>query len=534
MKILRARFVALARLGVVAILGLSAACSAPSSPGTSSSNPGTRDTFVLGLASEPDTLNPVLGYEPDGGSLLFDGLVRRNADLTLAPALAERLPEVKGTTVTFSLRQGVRFHDGTPLTSDDVAYTYQAVLDPKNNSGIRGDYTAIESVEAPDPATVVFHLKHPYAPIVQRATLGIVPRRLLQGQSLDKAAFNTKPVGTGPYRFVSWTPGDKVVLEANQSYWGGAPAIKRLVMAYSADDNVRATRMAAGEFDATELPPKAAARFEGQAGLTVYKVPSADYRGVMFPLDAPVTGDKAIRKALSLALDRSAMVEAILAGAGRPAFGPIAPDTTWHNPAVDGTPTPDRAQAARLLDQAGWKPGPGGVRVKDGTSASFTLMYPAGDSLRKDLALAVASDAKKIGVDVRLAGLDWDAIEPRMAKDALIMGYGSPYDPDYINYEMFHSSFSGQGFFNPGHYKEPDVDALLEKGRAETDPAVRKQTYDAFQQRIRDDEVWAYLVYLQHVYVVRGKWTGIAPAVEAHEHATGGLFRTLPEWKPAA
>ncbi len=224
-------------------------------------------------------LNPVLGYAPDGGSLLFDGLVSRNADLSLRPALADKLPEIDGTTVTFTLRQGVTFHDGTPLTSEDVAYTYQSVLDDQNNSSIRGDFAAIESVAATDPATVVFKLKYPYAAILQRATLGIVPKKLLDGQSLESADFNTKPVGTGPYTFVSWTPGDKLVVKANPAYWGGVPAIKQLVVAYAGDDNVRATRMAAGEFDATVLPPKAAARFDGRQGLTVHRVPSADYRG---------------------------------------------------------------------------------------------------------------------------------------------------------------------------------------------------------------------------------------------------------------
>ncbi|WP_062430352.1 ABC transporter substrate-binding protein [Herbidospora daliensis] len=512
----RARFAPLVLIAALALTACAAPTTAPGSPD---------DTFVVGMSSEPETLNPVMGYGSAGGSLMFDGLVSRNADLTLTPALADKLPETDGTTVTFTLRKDVKFHDGTPLTSEDVVYTYESVLDEKNNSGIRGDFAAIESVEAPDPTTVVFRLKYPYAPFLQRATLGIVPA----GRASD-----TQPIGTGPFSFVSWTPGDKIVLKANAAYWGGAPAIKQLVMAYATDDNVRATRMAAGEFDATVLPPKAAARFDGQPDLTVHRVPSADYRGVMFPFGTPVTGDAAIRKAVNLALDRSAMVDTILAGAGEPAFGPVAPGTTWHNPAIDGSATPDQAAAGKLLDEAGWRVGDDGVRAKDGTRASFTLMYPAGDSLRKDLALAVASDVKKVGVDVQLAGLDWDAIEPRMAKDALVMGYGTPFDPDYTNYELFHSSYAGQGFFNPGNYKSPEVDALLEKGREESDPAVRKQAYDDFQQRVSEDAAWAYLVYLKHVYVVRGKWTGITPSVEAHEHETGGLFRNLAEWKPAA
>ncbi|GIH97789.1 ABC transporter substrate-binding protein [Planobispora siamensis] len=507
-------------IGVIALV--LAGCSAPSQPATPR---GAQDTVVLGLGSEPDSLSPVLGYTPDGGSLIFDGLVRRTPDLKLEPALAEALPEAEGTTVTFTLRRGVTFHDGRPLTAADVAHTYNQVLDPANNSPIQGDYAAIERVEAPDARTAVFHLRYAYAPILQRATLGIVP---------DKSDPKADPVGTGPFAFVSWTKGDKVTLKANERYWDGAPAVKNLVLAYTADDNARATRMAAGEFTATELPPKATARFRNRSGLTVYEAPSADYRGVVFPLDQPVTGDLAIRRALDLAVDRGAMVSVILAGSGQAAFGPIPPGTDWHNPAVQGSAAPDRAGAVRVLEEAGWKAGADGVRVKDGTTATFTLMYPAGDSLRKELALAVASDAKRIGIDVRLAGLDWDAIEPRMAKDALIMGWGTPFDPDYINYELFHSSFAGEGFFNPGRYDDPEVDKLLEQGRRSTDPAVRKKAYDEVQQRIRDDAVWLYLVYLKHNYVVRGDWSGLSVGVEPHAHATGGLLGTVAGWKPAS
>ncbi|MFE3453816.1 ABC transporter substrate-binding protein [Nonomuraea sp. NPDC059194] len=500
---------------LLAVVSLSA-CTAPSA-GPSAGPAPAGDAFVIAISSEFETLDPVKGYAPDGGSMMFDGLMSRDADLSLKPALATAPPVISadGLSAVFTLREGVKFHDGRPLTAKDVAYTYTAV----KGSPIGGDYEAIDTVRAKDERTVEFRLKHAYAPLAQRTTLGIVP---------DGGIAANKPVGTGPYRFVSWTPGDKVVLAGNKDYWGGAPAISSVVVAFAADDNVRATRLAAGEFDAAILPPKAAARFENQQGVTVHKVDSADYRGIMWPFKEKVTGDKAVRKAVSLALDRQAMVDTIMAGAGKPAFGPISPDTAWHEPSVTGKATPDQAAATKLLDEAGYKPGPDGIR------ASFTLMYPAGDSLRKELALAVASDAKKIGLDVRLAGLDWDAIEPRMAKDALIMGYGSPYDPDYVNFELFHSKFAGQGFFNPGFYNNPKVDALLEKGRATTDEAARKQAYQEFQRLVFDDEAWTYLAFLKHVYVIRGEYQGVKPSVDAHEHATGGLFRDLHTWKPAA
>ncbi|MBB2912985.1 peptide/nickel transport system substrate-binding protein [Streptosporangium becharense] len=507
-----------------AVFGLlTAACSAPTT-GT----PAPGDAFVIGLSSEFDTLNPVMGYSPDGGSLIYEGLMSREPDLSMKPALAATAPvtSADGKTVTFTLREGVKFHDGRPVTAADVEYTYEALLEEANNSPIRGDYTAIEEVAAPDAKTVVFTLKHPYAPLVQRTTLGVVPK----GSPLT----GDPPPGAGPYRFVSRTPGDKIVLEGNRGYWAGAPAITRLVLAFAEDDNVRAARMSAGEFDATILPPKAAARFDGQPDITVHRVPSADYRGIMFPLKQPVTGDRTIRRALSLAIDRGAMVDTILAGAGRPAFGPVSPDTAWHNPEVTGPAAGDPEAARKLLQDAGWKAGDDGIRVKDGRRAEFSLMYPAGDTLRKELALAVASDARKVGVDVRLAGLDWDAIEPRMSEDALIMGWGSPYDPDYVNYELFHSAYAGKGFFNPGGYANPKVDELLETGRASGDEAVRRQVYRDFQKIVHDDEVWTYLVFLKHVYVIRGNPAGVRPGVDAHEHATGGLFRDIHTWRPAS
>jgi peptide/nickel transport system substrate-binding protein len=415
---------------VAAIAMATAACGsdAPDEAGGAGAAKGSRpsDTLVLGLSYEPDSFNPILGYASKGGGKIFDGLMARDADLNLVPALAAELPNVSadGETITFRLRDGVTFHDGEPLNADDVVFTYSSILDPKVNTDLRSALEALESVEAPDDRTVVFHLKYAYPAFVQRTVIGIAPRHALEGTDINTAPFNTKPIGTGPFVVESSTPGDKLVLRANEDYWGGAPALKRVVMAFVEDDNARAARLAAGELDATDLPPKAATRFRGREGYEVHDVPSADYRGVMFPLEQPVTGDIAIRRALDLALDRDAIVEGILQGAGEPAFGPISPLTRWFNPDVaKGRPSGgDPAAAKKVLDDAGWRPGAGGVREKDGRRAAFTLMYPASDALRKDLALAVASAAKEVGIEVEVVGLDWDAITPRMGRDALIMG----------------------------------------------------------------------------------------------------------------
>ncbi|MFC0097747.1 ABC transporter substrate-binding protein [Micromonospora marina] len=491
-----------------------------SSPTASTSGTDNAATLVVATAGEPDTLNPVLNYGVDGASLIFDGLVARDVRNELVPALARELPTVSadGKTVTARLREGVLFHDGSPLTAPDVVFTYQAVLDPAVDSTLRSDLDMLASVTAPDPATVVFTLKYAYAPFLQRLALGIVPAKAFAGQDVNKAAFNRKPVGTGPYRVTSWTPGDRLVLAANEKYWGGEPANSGVVVAFVADDNVRAQRMRAGEFDAAELAPKLASGFESRNGYRVHKVPTADYRGVMLPMGNPVTGDLAIRTALNAAVDRQAMVTGVLGGAGEPAFGPVPPTSPYADPSVAGEPAADTAAATAVLDAAGWKPGPDGIRVKDGRPAAFTLMYPATDSLRKELALAVTADAKKVGITVTPEGLTWDAITPRMKNDALIMGYGTPYDPDFVSYKLFSSAFAGQGFFNPGSYRSAVTDAALQKGRDSADPAARKAAYATFQQQLAADVPWVFLTYLQHTYVLKDTVTGVTPRVEPHEH----------------
>ncbi|AXO32923.1 ABC transporter substrate-binding protein [Micromonospora sp. B006] len=502
---------------LAAALLAGAGCSSPTaSPGGT----GNAGTLVVATAGEPDTLNPVLNYGVDGASLIFDGLVARDARNELVPALARELPTVSadGRTVTAKLREEVLFHDGSPLTAQDVAFTYQAVLDPRVDSTLRSDLDMLASVTAPDPATVVFTLKYAYAPFLQRLALGIVPAKAFAGQDVNKAGFNRKPVGTGPYRFTSWTPGDRLVLAANETYWGGKPANSGVVVAFVADDNVRAQRMRAGEFDAAELAPKLASGFEGRNGYLVHKVPTADYRGVMLPMGNPVTGDLAIRRALNVAVDRQAMVTGVLGGAGEPAFGPVPPTSEYAEPSITGKPAADIAGATAALDAAGWKPGPDGIRVKDGRTAAFTIMYPATDSLRKELALAVTADAKKVGIKVTPEGLTWDAITPRMGNDALIMGYGTPYDPDFVSYKLFSSAFAGQGFFNPGSYRSAVTDAALRDGRDNADPAARKAAYATFQKQLATDVPWVFLTYLQHTYVLKDAVTGVAPRVEPHEH----------------
>ncbi|MFC7980882.1 ABC transporter substrate-binding protein [Streptomyces sp. NPDC057336] len=508
------------------------ACSAPGSGGAGGDAKAS-ESVVIGVASEPDTLSPLLGYGKDGNSKIFDGLLARDTDLQLKPALATALPKITddGKTYTYTLRDGVKFSDGEPLTAEDVVYTYRTVLDEKTNNTARSELDAVKDVRAKGDDTVVFSLKYPYAPFAARTVLPIVPEHVAGGQDPNTGDFNTEPVGTGPYVLTDWSKGEKLTFKANPHYWGGEPAVKSFTMAIVADDNVRATRLRSGDLDGAVLPPNLAATFEKDDGKRTYQARSYDFRAVTLPTANKVTGDRAIRRALDAAVDRQVMVDQILNGAGRPAYGPLPVDDPWYDSGIERPH--DLAKAKRILDEAGWETGSDGIRAKDGQRATFTLYYPTGDKVRQDHALAYASDAKKAGIEVKVEGATWEVIEPRMKHDAVLAGLGSVGDPDFGLYTMLHSSLAGDGFNNMAGYDNPVVDEALDAGRRTQDPQRRAAAYDKVQQALVDDPGYTFLTHIDHLYVLADRWEGLTTQLEPHEHGfASGPWWNLEDWQP--
>ncbi|MFS0693786.1 ABC transporter substrate-binding protein [Streptomyces nitrosporeus] len=516
---------------LAAALGTAAAaCSAPGS-GAEAGSPA--DSVVIGVSSEPDTLSPLLGYGKDGNSKIFDGLLAHDAGLGLEPALAAALPEITdgGLTYTYTLRQGVEFSDGEPLTPADVVFTYRTVLDEKTNNTSRSELNAVEDVRAAGDDKVVFRLKYPYAPFAGRTVLPIVPEHAAGGQDPNTGSFNTEPVGTGPYVLSSWRKGEKLTFKANPRYWGAAPEVKTLTMAIVQDDDVRATRLRSGDLDGAVLPPALAATFEDDDSRKTHTATSYDSRTVTLPTANEVTGDRAIRRALDAAVDREAMVDKILDGAGRPAYGPIPVDDPWFGPGVRRER--DLGKARTVLDDAGWKPGKDGIRARDGRRAAFTLLYPSGDKVRQDHALAYASDARKAGIDVTAESATWEVIEPRMKDDAVLAGFGSTGDPDYGLYTTLHSSLAGDGFNNMGRYDNPAVDKALDTGRRVQDPLARKAAYDTVQKELVEDPGYTFLTHIDHLYVLADRWEGLTTQTEPHEHGfASGPWWNVEDWQP--
>ncbi|MEU1866722.1 ABC transporter substrate-binding protein [Streptomyces gardneri] len=515
--------------GAVALTA--AACTNPGS--TAGASGGPKDSAVVGIAYEPETLSPLLGYGKDGNSKIFDGLLAFDADMKLKPALAVKLPHITadGLTYTYTLRNDVTFSDGAPFTAKDVVFTYRTILDPKTNNASRTELDAIKKVEAVGDDTVVFTLKYPYAPFAERTVQAIAPEHVAAKQDVNTGPFTTKPIGTGPYVLTGWSKGEKLTFKANPTYWDGAPAVKKFTMAVVKDDDVRATRLRAGDLDGAILPPNLAEGFSADKAKKTYAAKTYDYRTVTLPTHNKVAGDLAVRRALDVAVDRQAMVDKILEGAGKPAYGPVPTDSPWFAKGTERRH--DLAGAQKILDEAGWKPGPDGVRVKNGVRAEFPLWYLSGDKLRQDHALAYASDAKKAGIDIKTQAGTWEVIEPRMKTDAVLAGGGSPGDPDFDQYLLLKSSLAGDGFNNMAWYDNKAVDKALDDGRRTNDPAQRKAAYDTVQRELVKNPGYTFLTHIDHLYVVDDNWDGLSTQIEPHDHGlASGPWWDVEGWKP--
>jgi peptide/nickel transport system substrate-binding protein len=516
---------------VCALALTAAACAAPDD-GTGAGGKGAENSAVVGIAYEPDTLSPLLGYGKDGNSKIFDGLLTRDAGMKLRPALAAALPKVTddGRTYTYELRKGVKFSDGEPFTAEDVVFTYETILDKKTNNASKTELDAVDSVEAEDADTVVFHLKYPYAPFAERTVLPIAPEHIAARQDVNSGSFTTKPIGTGPYELVKWSKGEQLVFRANPDYWGGRPKIENFTMAIIKDDDVRATRLRSGDLDGAILPPNLAATFEKDSGRRTYAAKSFDYRLVTLPTGNAVTGDRAVRRALDLGVDRKAMVDQILEGAGKAAYGPVPTDNPWFTQGTERTH--DLAAARKILDDAGWREGAGGIRAKDGVRAAFPLWYLTGDKLRQDHALAYASDAKKLGIDIKVESGTWEVIMPRMAKEAVLAGGGAPADPDFDQYGLLRSTLAGDGFNNMARYDDPAVDKALEAARRTDDRAARQKAYDTIQRALVKDPGYTFLTHIDHLYVVDRRFGDLTTQVEPHDHGlASGPWWNVEDWR---
>ncbi len=481
-----------------------------------------KNDLVLAIGGEPDTgYDPLLGWGRYGHPLFQSTLLRRDADLNTVPDLATEWKLSDDRLVwTVTLRPGVVFSDGTPLTAEDVAFTFNEAA----SAGGALDLTVMEKAEAVDDLTVRIELKRPWVTFSENFySLGIVPSDSY-GQGYAR-----NPVGSGPYRLVSWTEGEQLIVEANPDYYGPKSPFERLTFVFTGEDaGLAAAR--AGQVDMVSVPALMADDMID--GFKRLQVMSVDNRGLTFPMQAPgevnaqgeavgnaVTSDPAIRRAINLGVDREQLVEVVLNGFGRPAAGP-ADGMPWSNADAAVTYAPDEARA--MLDAAGWLVGDDGFRAKDGVKAGFKIYYPASDAVRQALTVVVAEQLKALGINAQPTGASWEQIERFAHQEPVMLGWGS-HSPLEV-YSLYNSDWGGVGFYNPGYFSDAVVDAHLADAQQ---AATLEASYPHWQAAEWDGETgfsarglagWAWLVNLDHIYFTNECLDIGKTQIEPHGH----------------
>lgn len=475
------------------------------------------DAIRIPLINDP-IFNPVVA--PDLGSVmvnkvLFPGLVRPDSTLAPTPDLAlSWTTSPDGRTYTFALRPGVRWHDGAPFTARDVKFTFDQVLDLSSGTRLRSDFAAIEGVDVIDSLTVRFRLSAPFAPFLTLLgyNAGILPEHLLKGQRLaDAVTFNrSTPVGTGPYRVASVTPGTRVELVPNPHWYGAPVGASRLVFQVVPDINVQVAQLRAGELDLIVIEPAHVAGLRAVRDVVISQVPVVQHWYVAFNADSALFAPVDVRRALGYAVNRQAIIDGVLKGYGDLPHGtiPIAL-AAWFDSTL--APVPFAPDSARLLlARAGWAPGADGVlRNRQGRRFAFELLVDKGNPTREQAALAVQQDLAAIGIEVTLRTMEFaalvrDHVLPRRFAANLIW-WTTPPDPDQFAFYA-----TGQDNNNV-RWSNRRADSLLALGRATLDSATRRAAYRAFQQVERDDPPVLVLFYPREIRAMSSGLRGLLP-----------------------
>ena len=499
--------------------------SPPSESRARASASGYGGRFVYPLRTEPATLNFVTASDQTAdmiSRLVGDSLVDRDVNLTVVPRLAESWEFSQGGRVlTFHLRAGVRFHDGQPLTSADVKYTYERVVDPKSHALGRLDgFLPVESVETPDDRTVRVVYRFPYAPALSAWEMPILPRHLYANEDFLTSLHNRTPIGSGPFRFVSWEPGRRIVLASNADYWGGRPYIDSLELPIIPAQETTLMALLAGEVDYASLTPvqwDAYARDPAfTRRFTTVSFLSLFYYYIAWRADGsnPFFADPDVRRAMTLALDREGYVRAVLHDLAQVPFSLFHPAILAPDP-EDKPLRHDSEAAAALLDRAGWRLDPKtGVRGRNGVPFRFTLLIYSGGEDHAQFSQVAQESLRRLGVDMRIERLDWPTLWERLQKgqfEAAMSGSVPAGDPDDVVFGMLHSS-QIQGGRNYAGFRDEQIDEWLEEGRRTIDPAARSACYRRIARRAEILQPYTYLFFPKVLAALSRRVTGVAPS----------------------
>ncbi|NTU29669.1 ABC transporter substrate-binding protein [Brevibacillus sp. HB1.1] len=512
-------------LCMILVVGCSTQTTVPAAQ-QEGAEPKTGGTITVAYPFEPDTLDAHMSVASAGvytwllgGSLLY----KDPATNEYKPSLASdyKISE-DGKTWTFTIRSGITFHDGTPLTAKSFKETFDRALNPQTKAKTAAELMApIKSVKAPDDQTLVLELHEPYAAF--RDALGNYLTQPLSLKAIEKAgeSYGRNPVGVGPWKIESWKTGEGVTYVRNEAFqWGepyyenqGPPRANKLIIKAIADSQLRMSALESGAIDvATEVPVKDANRYRNNPKYQVmeYLRPGV---GLMLEMNLtrPEFQDIQVRKAINMLVNKEAIVQAVTQGEGEVAHTALSPSTLGYDKSLEKYGYQYHVnEAKKLLDEAGWKVNGSGVREKDGKTFSLNLLSTADLDKEAQLLQAMLGEA---GINMKIQNLEIAGYMQEVVKGnfdvTLISGV---YDDPDILYFYFHSS----GPYNLSGVKDDKLDALLLKGRTTMQTDARKQVYMDVQKHLIE-QAYVVPIYYDKAFTVinsrvKGvKWTSVMP-----------------------
>jgi peptide/nickel transport system substrate-binding protein len=470
---------------------------------------GQRDprTVVFLIESSPANLDPRIGTDAQSErifALIFDGLVDHDAKFNFTPALALSWEEPNPVTFIFHLRGGVRFHDGRSFTARDVKWSIDSLRNGTVVSAKSTVFASVDSVEVRDPLTVVFHLKHPDNFLLRNlatGSTGIVP----EGSGRD---FWRKPVGTGPFRFVSQQIDQDVVIERNPDGWSAAPKLERVRFAIVPDTITESLELEKGSGDVAinSLPLDSLPVLESRSNLRVEKTVGTEIQYLAFNLRDPLLADARVRKAIACAINRDLIIRTILLGFAHPAVS-LLPETHWAWNGNVASYDYDPAHAEQLLDTAGYRRGRDGVRL-------HLTMKTSNDQGTRLLAAVLQQQLGKVGIALDIRSFEFATFYSDVTRGAFqiysLRWVGGNEQPDIFGYNFLTSNFSPKGA-NRAHYSNATLDALLNDANENADQTARQKDYFEAQQILANDLPAFNLWYLDTIVVHNRRLSNVIP-----------------------
>ena len=420
--------------------------------------------------------------------------------------------------IVFNLRENVKFHDGHIFDADDVKFTYDAIMDPRNLSPRLADYEPVKKLEVIDPLTVRIVYKRLYSPAIGTWGMPILPEHLLNSQALKAEAlalgqdvqnftmrqsgFSRHPIGCGPFMFREWKSDQYIILDRFEDYWEGPPNYKKYIFRVIPDLLTQEMEFYAGTIDNYGVQPHQVKRLKEDPNYQSFSGTSFGYTYIGYNMRREPFDDIRVRQALSMAIDVDKIIKYVIYNQGERITGPFLKQTDFYN--HDIKPMPYNPEGAlKLLAQAGWQRNAEGWLEKDGKRMQFKLITNNGNDIRKAI-LSIAQDSwKQIGIDVRTDLLEWAVfIQERVNKldfDALVLGWSMGIDPDL--YQIWHSSQTGFNQLNFVGFKNKEADDLIIKIRQEYNHAQQVEYCHRLHEIIAHEQPYTFL------YV--GKWTAI-------------------------